>query len=134
MITPPVETIRLGPATKTRLTTLKRRTGIENWNVISRWAFCLSIADPAPVGMHHVDSGSAIEMTWKTFAGDQEAIYALLLQHRAENDGDPSGSTPLSELARCHISRGVARLTAQRDIESLSDLLEIAIKITQKTT
>ncbi len=123
MTTAPVEVIRLGPATKTRLSTLKRRTGIENWNVLSRWAFCISINDPAPAGERHLEPGSAIEMSWKTFAGEYEVMYELLLRNRAEIQGELIGNMQLGDLLRAHISRGIARLTAMKSDDSLNDIL-----------
>lgn len=118
-----VEVIRLGPATKTRLSTLKRRTGIEHWNVLSRWAFCLSMNDPTPAGDRYLDPGSAIEMSWKTFAGEHEAVYELLLRNRAEVQGELIGDMQLGDLLRAHISRGISRLTAMKFDDSLNDML-----------
>lgn len=123
MSTSLVDVIRLGPATKIRLTTLKRRTGIENWNVLCRWAFCLSMTDPTPAGHRHVDPGSAIEMSWKTFAGEHEALYELLVRNRAEVQGELIGDMQLGDLLRAHISRGISRLTAMKSDDFLSDML-----------
>jgi DNA sulfur modification protein DndE len=123
MSTSLVDVIRLGPATKIRLTTLKRRTGIENWNVLCRWAFCLSMTDPAPAGDRHLDPGSAIEMSWKTFAGEHEALYELLVRNREEVQGELIGDMQFGDLLRAHISRGILRLTAMKSDDSLSDML-----------
>lgn len=117
-----IENIRLGPATKIKLTTLKRRTGIENWNVLCRWAFCLSVTSPDPVGERHLEQGTGVEMTWKTFAGEYELLYQALLERRVQQDG----VCDLGELIRLHISRGLARLLSAKDIESISDLLNFA--------
>ena len=38
--TPP--RVRVDERAKNQLTTLKRRTGIKNWNVLCRWALCVS--------------------------------------------------------------------------------------------
>ena len=114
-----VDVIRLGPATKIRLTTLKRRTGIENWNVLCRWAFCLSIADPEPVTQRYDEHGNSVEMTWKTFAGEQEWLFSALLQQRAEIDQATLERGGLSALFRCHIGRGVGRLVSIREADSI---------------
>ncbi|WP_077953634.1 DndE family protein [Salmonella enterica] len=42
-----IEHVRLSEKAKQQLITLKRRTGIDNWNVLCRWAFCLSLAEKA---------------------------------------------------------------------------------------
>ena len=48
-----IETVRTSEKGKTQLITLKRRTGIQNWNVLCRWAFCISLKDPPPESMPH---------------------------------------------------------------------------------
>jgi DNA sulfur modification protein DndE len=123
MTTPLVDVIRLGSATKIRLTTLKRRTGIENWNVLCRWAFCLSLADPEPLTMRHEDQGNAIEMTWKTFSGDFAEIYEILLQERETSDAVVFKMGAHSLLVRCHISRGLSRLLSTTEAGSIDSLL-----------
>ena len=40
-----IETVRISEKGKTQLITLKRRTGIQNWNVLCRWAFCISLKE-----------------------------------------------------------------------------------------
>ena len=120
-----IEVVRLGPLTKTRLITLKRRTGIENWNVLSRWAFCLSLSDSSAVGERHLEAGAAIEMTWKTFAGEHEEIYELLLRNRIDLKSDPLCADRPGDLLRAHITRGISRLTATRSIDSLQDLFSL---------
>ena len=128
MSTPLVDVIRLGPATKIRLTTLKRRTGIENWNVLCRWAFCLSVSDAEPISERNSDNGSAIEMTWKTFAGDHEEIYEILLRSRLAVDAVVASNTGFAGVIRSHVIRGVSRLTAIRGTESVQDLLQVALE------
>ena len=40
---------RLNPSqAKEQLIRLKTRTGIPQWNILCRWAFCLSLAEPTP--------------------------------------------------------------------------------------
>ena len=74
-----VETVRLGSDTKTHLSTLKKRTGIENWNTLCRWAFCLSLSDEAPV-RDRDEKGGAFEhrrgySRWKrNFASAQSHV------------------------------------------------------------
>ena len=39
--------IRLSNVEKNRLSRLKRKTGLSQWNILCRWAFCLSLAEKA---------------------------------------------------------------------------------------
>ena len=125
MSAPLVEVVRLGPMTKNRLMTLKRRTGIDNWNILCRWAFCLSLQETDPVGERHDEAGVSIEMTWKTFAGDVSDIYEALLVSRALDDDIDLYVMPASTLLRRHITRGVSRLVGVPDLDTITGLLRI---------
>jgi DNA sulfur modification protein DndE len=125
MSVPLVEVVRLGPMTKNRLMTLKRRTGIDNWNILCRWAFCLSLQETDPVGERHDETGVSIEMTWKTFAGDVSEIYEALLVSRALDDDIDFDVMPASTLLRRHITRGVSRLVGVPDLDTITGLLRV---------
>ena len=38
-----IKQIKLSNAAKDKLSRLKGKTGIQNWNVLCRWAFCFSL-------------------------------------------------------------------------------------------
>ena len=119
------DTVRLDAETKLRLMTLKKRTGIANWNVLCRWAFCLSLADETPVRERNENNVGAVEMTWKTFAGDEELVYRFMLVERCRKEQANVEKDLLSTTLRQHISRGAARLAAAGGIKSVGELLEL---------
>jgi DNA sulfur modification protein DndE len=122
-----IDNIRLGQQARDQLIRLKRITGIDNWNVLCRWAFCLSLADKNVPPRTRVTGDSAIDMSWKTFAGEYADIYTALLIQRAHEDNRPLSRETLSEMARIHVTRGIGFLTARRQMEGISDLLGIAL-------
>ena len=75
----PIETVRLSERAKQQLITLKRNTGIDNWNVLCRWAFCLSIKESTKPPAEGQSNVSSVEMHWKTFAGHEEDAYRAIL-------------------------------------------------------
>ena len=123
-----VETVRLGADTKIHLSTLKRRTGIANWNTLCRWAFCLSVSDDTPVRDRDEKGAGAVEMTWKTFAGEEEEIYRLLIVDRCQSEHGTVDKDMLAKTLRQHIARGAARLVSNRELKSVGDLLTLAVK------
>ena len=64
-----VETVRVSHRAKDQLIKLKRVTGIEHWNVLSRWGFCLSIAEEGISPTAEIPLDSNIEMGWRSGAG-----------------------------------------------------------------
>lgn len=110
------ETVRLSQNSKEQLLRLKRRTGIQNWNTLSRWGLCLSLADERPP-IETTDNDSNVEMSWRTFAGSQSDVYVALLRLRAARDG----VEPEVALRR-HLARGIARLSDCADLQHLMSL------------
>lgn len=121
-----IDNIRLGQQSRDQLVRLKRITGIENWNVLCRWAFCLSIADKNAPPRLKSSGDAAVEMSWKTFAGEHAEIYTALLIQRAHQEKRAATRETLSELLRIHVIRGIGFLTARRQLNGISDLLKIA--------
>ena len=120
-----VETVRLGADTKIHLSTLKKRTGIANWNTLCRWAFCLSVSDGSPVRDREDKGVGAVEMSWKTFAGEEDEIYRLLLVDRCQSEHGAVDRDMLAKTLRQHIARGAARLVSNRELKSVGELLAL---------
>ncbi|MEF3695695.1 DNA sulfur modification protein DndE [Desulfolutivibrio sp.] len=121
-----IETVRLSQQAKDQLIKLKRRTGVQNWNVLCRWAFCVSLAEPTPVQEKVLIGEGAVEMSWKTFGGKHQEIYLALLKQRCLQEGIPVTDRDLSIQFRQHLHRGVSYLAASDNIGNISDLLELA--------
>jgi DNA sulfur modification protein DndE len=80
----PIEHIRLSQQAKDQLLRLKRKTGIQHWNVLCRWAFCISLAEPGVPPPAKIPADSSVEMTWKVFGGVYSDIYLALLKQRCQ--------------------------------------------------
>ncbi len=81
-----IEHIRLSQQAKEQLVKLKRTTGIQNWNVLCRWAFCLSLAEPSVPTPAKIPADSTVEMTWRVFGGAHYELYFALLNERCRHD------------------------------------------------
>ncbi len=90
-----IETVHISQVGKDQLTKLKRITGIDQWNILCRWALLFSLADasePTPVKIP-VDSN--LEITWKTFAGNySDVLHAALLYRHKQKANRSSSDLP----------------------------------------
>ena len=118
-----VEHIRLSQKAKDQLIKLKRYTGIEHWNVLCRWAFCLSLSEPSVPRITRIPSDSNVEMSWKVFGGRHAELYVALLKERCVGDGLGSGPDVLAQQFRLHLHRGIAYLAGERKLRRIEDLV-----------
>lgn len=118
-----IETVRISERAKTHLVMLKRKTGIQNWNVLCRWAFCISLNDPSSPPKEKIQMDSSIEMTWKVFGGAHADVYFALLQQRCKTDGFELSAKILNEQFKLHLQRGIAYLSAKGKTMNISALL-----------
>lgn len=121
-------TLRLTKEARDQLMTLKRRTGIKNWNILCRWAVCRSLAEPSsPRELGHVGE-TGVEMTWDVFAGPLDSVLEALMRVRCDQDGLPVDSETLSTQLRLHVHRGISFLIGDPDVRDIKSLVGLAIR------
>lgn len=109
-----VEHIRISQHARDRLVKLKRQTGIKHWNVLCRWAFALSLAEPTPPPKARIPTDSNLEMSWKVFGGAYHEVYAALMKQRCIRDGLDTSNETLARQFRLHLHRGIGYLAAEK--------------------
>ncbi len=124
----PLERIRVSQRSRDTLVTLKRRTGIEHWNVLCRWAFLDSLANPnRPVPAKNLPE-SNLEMHWDVFAGDLADHLLATFSIRANKDQVKPTKVELAEYFRSHLERGILQL------QGAGNLSELLKRATQAST
>ncbi len=121
-----IKQFKLATQAKEQLMRLKTRTGIPHWNVLCRWAFCLSLRQPTPPAPLDIPTDSNVEMTWQVFGGDAHELYLALLKERCERDGLGCSDDVLARQFRLHLHRGIGYLAAPQSIRSIVDLIKLA--------
>lgn len=107
----PVDQIHLSPTARDQLVTLTRRTKITHRNVLMRWAFCRSLAEPnRPQKAKHPTDPGIPPIAWDTFAGDFGDVLWALLRMRCHTDGVPLDEESLAVQFRLHLHRGIGYL------------------------
>ena len=117
-----LDNIRVSDQAREQLIRLKRHTGISQWNILCRWAFCTSLADATPPANVRIVTDSPIEMTWKVFGGQYQEVYLALLKQRCKDDGLDTDEEALAQQLRLHLHRGIGTLAGSRSLRSISDL------------
>jgi len=106
-----IETIRLSATGKNKLSSIKRRTGVENWNIICRWAFLMSLRISSKPPYEKISADSNVEMTWRTFAGTHDKLFlALFLKELKEQDIEINKKN-VNEYFKIYLERGLSLLT-----------------------
>ena len=117
-----IETVKVSDKARQQLINIKKRTGIQNWNVICRWAFATSLAEDSKVLDENIIANSAVEMTWKTFTGGNEKLYTALLLTKAKKDNWSSDNEAINTYFKLHLHRGISYLNG-KSAESINKLL-----------
>jgi DNA sulfur modification protein DndE len=122
-----IEHVRLSQQAKDQLIKVKRVTGIEHWNVLCRWAFCISLAEKTKPSQAKIPADSNVEMTWRVFGGRHADLYFALLKERCLLDGLKIEPDVLAQQFRLHLHRGISYLAAKREIRVIDDLISLAL-------
>lgn len=103
-----IDTIRLSEKQKQQLIRLKTKTGIENWNVLCRWALCISLAEETVPPVENIPSDSNVEMSWKVFAGEYADVYLAVLRQAYKKQHFIEEAMSLTDFLKMHLNRGIS--------------------------
>jgi DNA sulfur modification protein DndE len=119
-----IENVHLSQKAKDQLIKLKRITGIQNWNILCRWGFCMSLADETVPPFINIPNENAVEMTWRVFGGQHHEIYMALLKERCKKDGLELDKQIIVQQLRLHLHRGIGHLSEKITNKNIDGLLE----------
>lgn len=122
-----IKHFKLSQPEKERLIRIKAKIGIQNWNILCRWALCWSLAEPTIPGGVEPQSDSNVEMDWSTFAGDYAEIYEAIIRQRCLNDGLGDAPDTVAKYFRLHLCRGINHYSARDTLKNCADLLASAL-------
>lgn len=123
-----VKQIRLSQRSKEKLSRLKGKTGIKNWNILCRWALCYSLSEKTIPTDIEIPTDSNLEMSWYTFGGEYSELYEALMKAWCIERNLPTDEETLAKYFRLNLERGISHLSGTGFIKSLDDLVLLAIK------
>ncbi len=123
-----INQIRLSNKNKEKLSRLKAKTGIQNWNILCRWAFCYSLSEGTVPANIPIEADSNLEMSWYTFAGEYHEIYEALIKEWCREKGLSTDNETIAKYFKLHLDRGIGYLTGTNFIKNRDDLVNLALK------
>ena len=121
-----VKQVKLTNRSKDKLSRLKAKTGIKNWNVLSRWALCYSLSEGTIPADVELEADSNVEMDWHTFGGEYSEVFELVVIQWCIEKGIDSSSENVAKYFKLHLERGINYLSGTNFIKEIDDLLELA--------
>ena len=122
-----VKQIKVSNISKERISRLKGKTGIKNWNVLCRWALCYSLSENTIPTDIPIVADSNVEMSWFTFGGEYSDLYDALMVAWCKKMNLPTDEDTLTKFFKLHLERGIAHLSGTNFIKNLDDLVKLAI-------
>lgn len=123
-----VKQFTLSSVAKDKLSRLKGKTGITQWNILCRWALCLSLREPTPPADYAIPADSNVTLEWHTFAGEYHEIYENLIRYRCARDGLGTDPQTIAKYFRLHLHRGIDYLAASQVVRNITDLLQFVVE------
>ena len=120
---PPVDTVRISQQGRDQLIKLKRQTGIENWNILCRWALAASLREKSIPPQIPPQADGGVEIAWKVFAGDWSDALTAAIRVRANRDLEKTTPDAMASYFRSHLTRGLSYLASERESTGIDAFL-----------
>ena len=121
----PLERVRISRTAEDQLVKLKRNTRIKQWNILCRWAFCRSLAEPSIPSPVPIKTDSKVQIAWNVFGGEIADILLIALKQRCTQDGLGTEQDTLKEQFTLHLHRGIGYLAGDNNIKQVEDLVAL---------
>ncbi len=119
----PVKQFAIPEIAQEQLIKLKHSTKIERWNILCRWAFCQSLAEPNMPVSTVLGKNSNVELTWEVFGGEIADVLLIVLKQRCFQDGLDTDTETLKQQFRLHLYRGIGYLAEDANLKNIEDLI-----------
>ena len=123
----PIERVRLAKTAEDQLIKLKRSTKIKQWNILCRWAFCRSLAEPSVPSPVPIKTDSKVEIAWNVFGGEIADILLIALKQRCHEDGLGTEPETLKQQFTLHLHRGIGYLAGDNSLSAIEDLVGLSL-------
>ena len=118
-----IDVLKTSTNLKNFLTRIKTNTGIANWNVICRWALCLSLKQTSLP--REVDEKlDGVEIDFDILVGKNKTIYTQLLINNLITHKVEINKKNLTKFLNAHVNRG-ANIIYTNKLKDISGLFKL---------
>ena len=118
-----IDNLKTSTNLKNFLTRIKTNTGIANWNVICRWALCLSLKQTSLP--REVDEKlDGVEIDYNILVGANKTIYTQLLINNLITHKVEINKRNLTKYLNAHVNRG-ANIIYTNKLKDISGLFKL---------
>ena len=114
-----IESIKLTESEKDMLVRIKRKTGIDSWNILCRWAYLLGLSQDQIHPSSTPEKRDAIEIKWETFSGRHSSIYATITRLKYADSLKHNDGTTVFDFFHRRLSVGIRILSKSASEEGL---------------
>tara|TARA_B100000242_G_scaffold219045_1_gene160217 strand:- start:69 stop:443 length:375 start_codon:yes stop_codon:yes gene_type:complete len=118
-----IDILRTSMNVKNSLTRIKSITGISNWNILCRWAFCLSVKQTS-LPREVEEKLDGIEIDYDVLVGKNKSIYTQLLINNLVSHKEEINKKNLTKYLNAHVNRGVNIIYTNK-LKDISGLLKL---------
>ena len=118
-----LDVLRTSTNVKNSLTRIKTLTGIPNWNIICRWALCLSLKQTS-LPREVEEKLDGVEIDYDTLVGKNKSIYTQLLINNLVTHNVAVDKKNLTKYLYAHVNRGVNIIYTNK-LKDISGLLSL---------
>ena len=116
-----IDILRTSSNVKSSLTRIKTITGISNWNIICRWALCLSLKQTS-LPREVEEKLDGVEIDYDTLVGKNKSIYTQLLINNLVAHKVVVDKKNLTKYLYAHVNRGVNIIYTNK-LKDISELM-----------
>lgn len=110
-----IDRVRISANGRHQLIQIKRRTKIDQFNIICRHALMMSLEEESIPPAEHFEMTGGVEIDWKVFCGGETGVYMNLLIMRCMQEGKEVSTSNVKEVLSMHLHRGLSYLNSNSE-------------------
>lgn len=109
----PIDAVRLTASEKDMLSRIKRKTSVDSWNVLCRWALATGLSSNLKNLAKSTEKRDAVEIRWDTFAGRWSDIISASIRSAYHSHAAHDQPVGIGDFFQMVLAKGIRILAKQ---------------------